>query len=289
MRFGIAPIGWANDDIRAWGSHYSGDRIMDEIAACGYQGSERSYTYPEDPGRLREELAQRGLELCGAYRWTNLADSARHAEELALARAHVDYCAAAGARHAIVAEGVGSLHWDFRGPRDRVVPLDEPGWARLTEGLRHLAAYASDRGVTLGYHAHAGTAVERRPEIDELLHRVEELAFCLDTAQLALAGEDPEEAARDYADRIPYAHLKDVRPRVLDRVHLDRPRFLDAVRWNVFCTPGQGGLDFRAILPHLRRAEWLVVEADQDPAQNPPLEVASRALSFLKEVLACPA
>ena len=69
---------------------------------------------------------------------------------------------------------------------------------------------------------------------------------------------------------------------MLDRVHLEGPRFLDAVRWNVFCTPGRGGLDFASILPHLRGADWWVVEADQDPAQAPPFEVALEARRFVE-------
>ncbi len=284
MKLGIAPIGWANDDLREWGGERTGPEIMAEVARAGYAGSEMSYTYPGDPEALRAALAEHGLELCGAYRWTNLAYPQRTAYELERAKEHVAFCRAAGARYAILAEGAGSLHWDVRGQTRVVTPLDEDGWWRLAEGLRRIAEFASEQGVRVCYHAHAGTAIERRPEIDRLfgLLKPEELSFCLDTAQLAYAGEDPEQAAHDYAARIPYVHLKDVRPAVLDRVHLHRPRFLEAVQQNVFCTPGTGGLDWAAILPHLRQAEWWVVEADQDPAQAPPFEVAENARRFLE-------
>lgn len=284
MKLGIAPIGWANDDIRTWGGERTGPEIMAEVARAGYSGSEMSYTYPQQAELLREALGAHRLELAGAYRWTNLASPEHHAEELARTMAHVDFCAAAGAGYALVAEGWGSLHWSLAGPAERVTPLDEAAWLRLADGLRRVGAHAAGRGVRLCYHAHAGTAIERRREIDRLfgLLKPEELSFCLDTAQLAYAGEDPEEAARDYAGRIPYVHLKDVRPGVLDRVHLNRPTFLEAVRWNIFCTPGQGGLDFAAILPHLRQAAWWVVEADQDPAQAPPFEVAREARAFVE-------
>lgn len=284
LKLGIAPIGWANDDIRTWGSERTGPEIMAEVHRAGYRGSEMSYTYPREPAALRTALAGYHLELCGAYRWTNLASAEHHLSELEATLAHVDFCADAGARYAILAEGWGSLHWSPAGERDAIVPLDGAEWLRLADGLRRVAARAAARGVSLCYHAHAGTAIERRPEIDKLfgLTKPEELSFCLDTAQLAYAGEDPLAAARDYSARIPYAHLKDVRPAVLERVHLERPKFLEAVRWNVFCTPGRGGLDFGAILPHLRGAEWWVVEADQDPAQAPPFEVALEARKFVE-------
>lgn len=284
MKLGIAPIGWANDDLREWGGERSGPEIMAEVARAGYAGSEMSYTYPGDPESLKASLAEHGLELCGAYRWTNLANPQRFAYELERAQEHVAFCRAAGARYAILAEGAGSLHWDVRGQTRVVIPLDEDGWQRLAEGLRRIAGFAAEQGVRVCYHAHAGTAIERRPEIDRLfgLLKPEELFFCLDTAQLAYAGEDPEQAARDYAARIPYVHLKDVRPAVLEQVHLNRPLFLEAVQQNVFCTPGTGGLDWGAILPHLRQAEWWVVEADQDPAQAPPFEVAEDARRFLE-------
>lgn len=285
LKLGIAPIGWANDDIRTWGGERSGVEIMAEVARAGYRGSEMSYTYPQEASALKSALAGHQLELCGAYRWTNLASPDHHTDELARTIAHVDFCADAGATHAILAEGWGSLHWSLLGESSAIAPLDEAAWLRLADGIRRVAAHAASRGVRLCYHAHAGTAIERRPEIDRLfgLLKPEELSFCLDTAQLAIAGEDPLEAARDYSDRIPYAHLKDVRPVVLDRVHREKPRFLDAVRQNVFCTPGQGGLDFESILPHLRSAEWWVVEADQDPAQAPPFEVALQAREFVEK------
>jgi len=47
----------------------------------------------------------------------------------------------------------------------------------------------------------------------------------------------------------------------------------------VFTVPGDGGIDFGAVLIALKAADyrgWLVVEAEQDPAKAPPLVYARR-------------
>ena len=51
--------------------------------------------------------------------------------------------------------------------------------------------------------------------------------------------------------------------------------FLDAVIAGVFTVPGDGGIDFVAVLKELPGYDrWLVVEAEQDPAKAEPLHYA---------------
>ena len=53
--------------------------------------------------------------------------------------------------------------------------------------------------------------------------------------------------------------------------------FLDAVLAGVFTVPGDGSVDYRAVLGPVAGAGyagWLVVEAEQDPAKAPPLAYA---------------
>ena len=58
---------------------------------------------------------------------------------------------------------------------------------------------------------------------------------------------------------------------------LDRTKesFLDAVIKGAFTVPGDGSLDFEAIVKKLAGygyEGWFVVEAEQDPKKAPPLE-----------------
>jgi len=60
--------------------------------------------------------------------------------------------------------------------------------------------------------------------------------------------------------------------------------FLNAVLDGVFTVPGDGAIDFAAVLAVLNAADyrgWLVVEAEQDPAGGPPLVYAHRAFVHL--------
>jgi sugar phosphate isomerase/epimerase len=65
--------------------------------------------------------------------------------------------------------------------------------------------------------------------------------------------------------------------------------FLDAVVEGVFTVPGDGCVDYRALLEILRDARyagWLVVEAEQDPVKAHPLAYARRGFAHLSRLLA---
>jgi inosose dehydratase len=90
-------------------------------------------------------------------------------------------------------------------------------------------------------------------------------------------------------------HCKDVRPGVLRRCTNRDSSFLEAVLQGVFTVPGDGGVDFDAVLTQVAATGyrgWLVVEAEQDPAVADPLTYATagfRHLSGLAQRLFTPA
>ena len=56
-----------------------------------------------------------------------------------------------------------------------------------------------------------------------------------------------------------------------------------------FTVPGDGSLDFAAIVQRLAShgyEGWFVVEAEQDPKANPPLEMAKKGHKELLRVMA---
>lgn len=287
-RVGIGPIGWVNDDIRGWGPEYTAARVMSEMSELGYAASEMSYVYPQEPAALRAALAEHGLVLAGAYRWTNFAHAEFLEDELAAARAHVDFCRAAGAGFANLAEGGGSLHWDRRGRLGAVEPLSDEQWGRVCSALNEVGAYAREHGVTLCVHPHGGTAIEKPAEIERLFASTDPalVGYCLDTGHIAYGGGDPGATARRFAARVGYVHLKDVRADVLARVKREGLSFVEAVKANVFCTPGAGALAFDPVIGALEGAGyagWYIVEAEQDPAAHDPYAVSGAARAFLRE------
>jgi inosose dehydratase len=104
-----------------------------------------------------------------------------------------------------------------------------------------------------------------------------EVGLLLDTGHLTFAGGDPVRAAQRHAARVVHVHCKDIRAGVMADVKRRDLPFLAAVLEGVFTVPGDGCVDYAAVLPPLAAAGyagWLVVEAEQDPAKAHPLTFA---------------
>jgi inosose dehydratase len=88
--------------------------------------------------------------------------------------------------------------------------------------------------------------------------------------------------------RISHVHVKDVRMAVIDGLDWKRQSFLDAVALGAFTVPGDGSLDFGAIVQKFADygyEGWFVVEAEQDPKKNPPLKMAQIGHKELMRVM----
>ena len=161
-------------------------------------------------------------------------------------------------------------------------------WAEFGAKIEELAQFTAAQGLPLVYHHHMGTIVETEEEIDAFMAATGPATrLLLDTGHAFFAGADPVALARRYMGRVSHVHCKNVRPAIMERVWKERLSFLQGVRVGVFTVPGdaEGGVDFA---PVLRIAAehgyqgWLVIEAEQDPAQRPPLRYQSMGLGALK-------
>jgi inosose dehydratase len=103
------------------------------------------------------------------------------------------------------------------------------------------------------------------------------IPLLLDAGHLAFAGGDVLRAIDNHHARINHVHVKDIRRAVVDKLDRSKQSFLDAVALGAFTVPGDGSLDFAAIVKkfaHYGYEGWFVVEAEQDPKTNPPLRMA---------------
>ena len=202
-------------------------------------------------------------------------------------RPHLDLLKALGATVLVFAETSGAVHGDRSTPLASRPVLDEAGWQRLGPAMTAVAELTLAEGVRLVYHHHLGTVVETEAEIDHLMRQTgEAVHLLLDTGHAAAAGADPVALARRWRSRISHFHAKDVRPEILARVRGERLSFLDGVIAGMFTVPGDGCVDYPAVLRELAGyAGWAVVEAEQDPGTANPLAYARLGFANLDRYL----
>jgi inosose dehydratase len=277
VTLGINPITWTNDDMPELGGDIPLEVCLAETRQAGYAGIELGGKFPRRPEVLRPILIRHGLALVSGWYSAQLARRSA-ADEIEAVSNHLDLLAAMGCRVMVFAEGHGSTDGDPNAPLSRRPLLAESEWAGFCTRLNEVAAHLRRRGVRMGFHHHMGTVVQTESEIDRLMATTsDDVGLLLDTGHLAFAGGDPVAVARRHGNRIVHVHCKDVRASVLAEVLRDDKSFLRAVLDGVFTVPGDGAIDFPAVLGEMakhRYAGWLVVEAEQDPAKAHPLTYA---------------
>ncbi len=289
VRIGVNPIGWTNDDLETLGDETSLDTCLAEARAAGYAGIELGRKFPRRPAELRAVLREHGLDLVSGWYGSHLLRQGAK-EEIAAMQAHAGLLAALGCTALVFAEETGCVHGRLGVPLSSRPRLAEGDWPKFGEALSEVAQHLAGRGMRLVYHHHMGTVVETEAEIDRLMETTDPaVGLLLDTGHLTYAGGNVLAVARRHARRVAHVHCKDVRPAVLADARRRDQSFLDAVVAGVFTVPGDGCIDYRALLEILREtryAGWLVVEAEQDPAKAHPLTYARMGFAHLSRVLA---
>jgi inosose dehydratase len=289
VRIGINPIGWTNDDLETLGDDISLERCLEETRQAGYAGIELGRKFPRRAAELRAVLQQHQLDLVSGWYGAHLLRRSAK-EEIAAIQDHAGLLAALGATAMVFAEETGSVHGRLGVPLSTRPRIADGDWSRFGEALTEVAEHLAGRGMRLAYHHHMGTVVETDAEIDRLMRATgPAVGLLLDTGHLTYAGGDVLAVARRHAGRIVHVHCKDVRPAVLAESRRRDQSFLHGVVDGVFTVPGDGCVDYRALLEILRAAGyvgWLVVEAEQDPVKAHPLTYARMGFAHLSRLLA---
>jgi inosose dehydratase len=285
VSLGINPITWTNDDMPELGGDIPLEVCLSEARAAGYAGIELGGKFPREPAVLRPILSRHGLALVSGWYSAQL-NRRSVADEIAAVASHLDLLSAMGCRVMVFAEGHGSTDGNPAAPLSGRPVLADDAWPAFCAKLNDVARHLRSRGVRLAFHHHMGTVIQTEPEIDRLMAQTDDdVGLLLDTGHLVFAGGDPVAVAGRHGARIVHVHCKDVRAAVLTRVVRNDRSFLDAVLDGVFTVPGDGSIDYVAVLRELRRAGyagWLVVEAEQDPAKAHPLTYATLGFTNLK-------
>ena len=288
VRIGINPISWSNDDLPSLGGETPLETALAEGREIGYEGFELGNKFPRESKALATVLGRHGLALVSGWYSGQLARRSV-ADEIAAVEAHLGLLADNGATVMVYGEVSDSIQ-GLPAPLHQRPRFLRPGqWRaygeRLTQFGRHLLA----RGVRLAYHHHMGAYVQAAEDVDQLMANTgEEVGLLFDSGHAAFAGGDPVAMLEKHVARVCHVHCKDVRP-VLIRMARNRNwSFLESVLNGAFTVPGDGAIDFTALLRILHGhgyRGWLVVEAEQDPVVAPSYAYAGQGYRHLRGIV----
>jgi inosose dehydratase len=293
IRIANAPCSWGVLEFESKVDSPTYTRVLDEITASGYAGTELGDWgfMPTDPVRLREEVERRGLALMAAFVTTRLADPGAYDDSVRRAVTTARLLAGVSGTSPFIvlsdepaADSVRALRAGRIEPADT---LSETQWDIAARSVERLArAVRDDAGLRTVFHHHCGAYVETACEIDALMQRTDSslVGLCLDSGHITYAGGSPVELLSRYSARTWHVHFKDCEPAIAARARLERWDYQTAIRQGVFCELGKGAVDFAALLEELRKQRyigWIVVEQDVLPSMGSPFDSATRNREFL--------
>lgn len=289
IRIGINPISWSNDDLPSLGGETPLDTALAEGKAIGYEGFELNGKFPRDAQGVAEVLRPYELALVSGWYSGQLARRSV-AEEIEAIAAHVQLLAHNGATVLVYGEVADSIQGQPIALVERPRFHTEQAWQAYADKLTELARFTLSQGVRLAYHHHMGAYVESPQDIDQLMRRSgPEVGLLFDSGHCYMGGGEPLEVLRRHVGRVCHVHFKDVRKPVVQLARNQLWSFPDCIVNGTFTVPGDGDLDFAALLQVLLGAGyqgWLVVEAEQDPAVAPSEVYARKGYDTLRALLA---
>ena len=285
VRIGVNPIGWTNDDLETLGDDISLDTCLRRSAAGRVRGQSSS-------GGSSRGGRRSSRRFSSSTSWTRVrvvqartCSAGASTEEIAAMQDHAGLLTALGATAMVFAGGDGQRRTGALGVP--ALHAAAPGRGGLVEVRR-----GADRGrritspgaeCALAYHHHMGTVVETEDEIDRLDagHRDRRWASLLDTGHLTYAGGDVLGVARRHATGSSTSTARTSgRPCWSRRAAADQS-FLDAVVEGVFTVPGDGCVDYKALLddPARRRLRGLAGRGSgAGPEEGPPAHLRADGL-----------
>lgn len=286
-RLALNPIQWmASED--GWLDPSLAPELAEQLALVKKSGFDGVMAaVPTDLGvsQYRELVADAGLTLAPGYfvcrsdgRDGTEADVLASARQVALQHAELGI-ADVGLGMGMKKEAVRVLH------PGQGYDADASRLASVTELLGKIAEVMTAEGVRPALHPHIGTWVETDAEGRAVLEAIapEKLGLLPDTGHLAWAGVDVRALISDYADRVPFVHVKDCRLSIAAQGRSEDWDYRKIVRAGLWAEPGRGELPLVEILDALGNdfTGWLMVEVDK-PDITDPYESAVASATWMK-------
>ena len=287
--WGMHPITWRNDDIPEVGAYNTLEDMLLDLADVGFRGTECAGFFPAKEV-VKERAEARGIKIVAQWFSSFIV---RDGVEAVIPefREKCKYLQYLGATRIVVSEQTGSV----QGVRDVCIFTNKPvlndeEWVKLAEGLNVLGDIAHEYGLELVYHHHLGTVVQTKEETIRLMDMTDpaKVSLLFDTGHAFVGDGEVNGLLEAVIDRVRHVHFKDVREEKLQESREQNRSFLDSFLNGMFTVPGDGMIDFtqpyRFLVDHGYK-EWILVEAEQDPAVANPHEYALKARDYVEKTL----
>jgi inosose dehydratase len=271
----MSPIAWWNDDLTELSDDVSLEECLRQSRSAGFTGMEQGRRFPSTAAEMLPVLKKADVTLCGGWFSGTLVDDSVEANQKRI-QPMVDLFKAVNAPCIVYGEIGRSIQGDRSKPLATKPKLSEKEMQAYGAKVSELGKWVEAQGMPIVYHHHMGAVVETEPELDMFMAN-STISLLFDAGHMAFAGGDVLRCIDKHHRRIRHVHTKDVRMDVINKLDRTKESFLDAVIKGAFTVPGDGSLDFGAIVKKLASygyEGWFVVEAEQDPRKAPPLKMA---------------
>ncbi len=297
VRIGINPLSWMNDDLPSLGGETPLETALREGKEIGYEGFELGNKFPKDGPGLKAKLSEFGLACVSGWYSGFLAEVGPGMDDGQALEAEMERCQEHmrklqynGVSVVVYGECAGTVQGQMDTPVGRRPQFaTEVQWQAYASRLDAFGQHLMDRyGLRLAYHHHMGAYVESPADVDKLMALTDpaKVFLLFDTGHAFFGGaEDPVVLLRKHVARVVHVHCKDVRVDVVAQARNEGWSFLTGVLNGTFTVPGDGCIDYAAVLRVLREGGyegWLVVEAEQDPAVAPSYAYAKKGYQTLR-------
>ena len=287
-KLGMSPIAWWNDDLAELSDDVSLEECLRQSRSAGFTGMEKGRRFPEDPKLMLPILKKADVTLCGGWFSGTLTHEGLSENKDRIAPM-IELFKAVNAPCIVYGEVGLSIQGDRKKPLASKAVLEDGDMKAYGRKMTQFGEWCAEQGMPLSYHHHMGAVVQFEHELDAFMnHSGPGIPLLFDAGHLAFAKGDVMRAINKHHKRITHVHTKDVRNDVLSALDWSKQSFLDAVALGAFTVPGDGSLDFKAIVQAFAThgyEGWFVVEAEQDPKKNPPLKMAQVGHKELMRVM----
>jgi inosose dehydratase len=287
-KLGMSPIAWWNDDLVELSDDVSLEECLRQSRSAGFTGMEMGRRFPSSPQEMLPILKAADVTLCGGWFSGLLVDGDIEKDKERIGPM-IELFRAVDAPCIVYGETGRTIQGDRSRPLATKAKLSEDEMKPYARKVTAFGEWCAEQGMPLSLHHHMGTVIETEQELDLFMkHSGEGIPLLLDAGHLAFAGGDVLRAIDNHHKRITHVHTKDVRMDVINGLDRSKESFLDAVVKGAFTVPGDGSLNFEAIVKKLAGygyEGWFVVEAEQDPVKCPPLKMAQIGHKELMRVM----